>query len=330
MIYKKFLLKSLLFIALVVATVETTFRLNPFNQQEFEEDYSATIIDKHRRLDSLKSSKIVLIAGSNFAYGINSELIEKAFNRPVVNMAIHYSLGTDFMLRQLENKLNKGDIVVMGFEYIADSKGDITEKMLAERYYPKAKNWYEFDNIYEEINQQIQFRISTFRRILTKLTSPKPLKPSIEDTTSLFFRGGVNQYGDLVSHLNNPSLSVIPNVEINDKKKMTEPINDMNRFTQKMKAKGVSCFYSYPSYGQSSYKTDKPILDKMDVELHQKGEFIILGKMQDFIYPDSLLQDMVFHLNAKGREIRTQQVIELLKPFLPASAQPIADTQRGH
>lgn len=319
MIYKKILLKTLLFILLVVGSVEITYRLNPFDKQEFEEDYSATIIDKHHRLDSLKSPKIVLIAGSNFAYGINSELIEKAFNRPVVNMAIHYSLGTDFMLRQLENKLNRGDIVIMGFEYIADSKGDITEKMLAERYYPEANNWYEFDNIYEEVNQQIQFRISTFRRILTKLTSPKPVKPTIEDTTSFFFRSGVNQYGDLVSHLNNPSLSVIPNVEINDKKEMTEPIRDMNRFTQKMKSKGVSCYYTYPSYGKSSYKTDKPILDKMDAELHKKGRFVILGKMQDFVYPDSLLQDMVFHLNAKGRDIRTNQIIELLKPYLSKS-----------
>jgi hypothetical protein len=310
---KNFILKSFIFIALITGSVELLFRFNPYRAYDFEHDYSATIIDKHNRLKSLKSPKIVLIAGSNYAYGINSELIEKAFNRPVVNMAIHYSLGSDFMLRQLEDNLQKGDIVIMGFEYIVDSKGDTNEKLLAEYYYPEASNWIQFDSLIVAAKARTHFRVSTYKKLINRLLRRGDIVPSVEDTTSYFFRRGINQYGDLISHLNNPPLRSFPDAKIDTSTSMKSAIKDMNQFTIKMAKKGVKCYYSYPCFGQYSYKEDAAALQKIDKELRTLGKFEILGKMQDFIYPDSLLQDMVFHLNTKGREVHTHKVIDLLK-----------------
>lgn len=309
---KQFILKSILFVLLIVGSIELLFRFNPYRAYDFENDYSATIIDKHTRLKSLKSPKIILIAGSNYAYGINSERIEKAFNRPVVNMAIHYSLGSDFMLKQLEENLNKGDIVIMGFEYIVDSKGDTNEKLLAEYYYPEAKNWIHFDSPIVEVKARTHFRVSAYKKLINRLLRQGDIEPKVEDSTSYFFRKGINQYGDLISHLNNPPLKSFPNAKIDEKTSMKSAIKDMNSFTAKMAQKGVKCYYSYPTFGQFSYKEDALALKKIDNELRTLGKFEILGRMQDFIYPDSLLQDMVFHLNARGREIHTQKIIDLL------------------
>jgi hypothetical protein len=310
---KQFILKSILFIVLIVGSIELLFRFNPYRAYDFEHDYSATIIDKQTRLKSLKSPKIVLIAGSNYAYGINSELIEKAFNRPVVNMAIHYSLGSAFMLKQLEENLHKGDIVIMGFEYIVDSKGDTNEKLLAEYYYPEAKNWIHFDSLIVEAKARTHFRVSAYKKLINRVLRRGDIRPMVEDSTSYFFRKGINQYGDLISHLNNPPLKIFPNAKIDEKNSMKSAIKDMNDFTSKMAQKGVKCYYSYPCFGQFSYKEDATTLKKIDDELQTLGRFEILGKMQDFIYPDSLLQDMVFHLNAQGRDIHTKKIIGLLK-----------------
>jgi hypothetical protein len=310
---KQFILKSILFIVLIVGSIELLFRFNPYRAYDFEHDYSATIIDKQTRLKNLKSPKIVLIAGSNYAYGINSELIEKAFNRPVVNMAIHYSLGSAFMLKQLEENLHKGDIVIMGFEYIVDSKGDTNEKLLAEYYYPEAKNWIHFDSLIVEAKARTHFRVSAYKKLINRVLRRGDIRPMVEDSTSYFFRKGINQYGDLISHLNNPPLKTFPNAKIDEKNSMKSAIKDMNDFTSKMAQKGVKCYYSYPCFGQFSYKEDATTLKKIDDELQTLSRFEILGKMQDFIYPDSLLQDMVFHLNAQGRDIHTKKIIGLLK-----------------
>ncbi len=304
---------GVLIVLLTVASVELLFRFNPYRDFDFEYDYSATIIDKHERLKSLKSPKIVLIAGSNYAYGINSELIEKAFNRPVVNMAVHYSVGSDFMLSQLEDYLNEGDIVIMGFEYIVNSRGDVNEKLLAEYYYPEAKNWLHFDSLFVELKARTHFRVTSYKRLINRMIRRNEIIPTVEDSTSYFFRKGINQYGDLIAHLNNPPLKSFPNAKIDEKTSMKSTIKDMNDFTLKMAKKGVKCYYSYPCFGQYSYKEDSIALSQIDNELRTLGRFKVLGKMNDFIYPDSLLQDMVFHLNAKGREVHTKKLIDELE-----------------
>ena len=310
---KVFIFKVLLLGLFTLGTIELLYQFNPYAERNLEVSYTASIIEKYKRLQSLPSPKIVLIAGSNFAYGINSEIIEKSFQKPVVNMAMHYDYGTDFMLRQIQNELHVGDTVIMGFEYIIETQGNIGEKIQMAKIFPKANEWFDYKDIVQYIRENAVVRISNLRLTIERLSSGEEVNPSVEDTTSIFFRKAINQYGDLISHLNNPSLKTIPPAVINDKVSMHLAIADMNAFYEKMKKKGVKVYYSYPSYAKSSYDSDQIIINKLNNEFKQEARFPILGKLQDFVFADSLCQDMVYHLNAKGRDIRTQKLIDLLK-----------------
>jgi hypothetical protein len=310
---KVFIFKIFLLGLFTLGTIELLYQFNPYAERNLEISYTASIIEKYKRLESLPSPKIVLIAGSNFAYGINSEMIEKSLQKPVVNMAMHYDYGTDFMLRQIQNELYAGDTVIMGFEYIIETQGDVGEKIQMAKIFPKANEWFDYKDIAEYIRENAIARISNLRLTLERIGSGEEAKPSIEDSTSIFFRKAINQYGDLVSHLNNPPLKTIPLAVINDKVSMNLAIADMNAFYKKMKKKGVKVYYSYPSYSQSSYEHDKAIINKLNTEFKQEARFPILGRLQDFVFADSLCQDMVYHLNAKGRNIRTRKLIDLLK-----------------
>lgn len=310
---KVFIFKIFLLGLFTLGTVELLYQFNPYAKKNLEISYTASIIEKYKRLQSLPSPKIVLIAGSNFAYGINSEMIEKSFQKPVVNMGIHYEYGTDFMLRQIQDELHAGDTVIMGFEYIVETEGAIGEKIQMAKIFPKANLWFDYKDITQYIRGNTIVRISNLKSTLKRLGSPEESQPAVEDTTNIFFRKAINQYGDLISHLNNPYLKHIPPAVINDKVSMHLAIADMNAFYEKMKKKGVKVYYSYPSYAQSSYQHDSTIINKLNNEFKQEARFPILGKLEDFVFADSLCQDMVYHLNAKGRDIRTQRLIDLLK-----------------
>lgn len=310
---KVFIFKIFLLGLFTLGTIELLYQFNPYAKSNLEISYTASIIEKYERLQSLPSPKIVLIAGSNFAYGINSEMIEKSLQKPVVNMAIHYEYGTDFMLRQIQNELHAGDTVIMGFEYIAETEGTIGEKIQMAKVFPKANEWFDYKDITQFIRGNTMVRISNLKSTLKRLVSAEEAQPTVEDTTNIFFRRAINQYGDLISHLNNPYLKHIPPAVINDKVSMHLAIADMNTFYEKMKKKGVKVYYSYPSYAQSSYEHDHVIINKLNKEFKQEARFPILGKLPDFVFADSLCQDMVYHLNAKGRDIRTQKLIDLLK-----------------
>ncbi len=310
---KQFLFKALLLSILTLGTVEAVFHFNPYNKHDLETSYNAIIIDKYKRLQETPSPKIVLIAGSNFAYGINSKLIADSLQKPVVNMAIHYDYGTKFMFKQISPELHKGDTVIMGFEYIIESEGNKSEQLLMARYFPKAKEWMEFEDIFEEIRENSQLRIKTFKTVLERLLKNKTITFKVSDTTSVFFRGASNEYGDLVSHFNNPRMKVIPRAILSDKVSLKDAIADMNAFHQEMQKRGVKVFFVYPTYSKANYDLDKPIIDKFQKEYKKYAQFPILGKPTDFVFADSLYHDMAYHLTQKGGEIRTQKIIQLVR-----------------
>jgi hypothetical protein len=65
---EQILFKILFLTCLTWGTVETVFYFDPYKKHDLETSYNAVIIDKYKRLQDTPSPKIVLIAGSNFAY----------------------------------------------------------------------------------------------------------------------------------------------------------------------------------------------------------------------------------------------------------------------
>lgn len=309
---KQFLCKALLLSILSWGTVEAIFCFDPYKKHDLETSYNAVIIDKYKLLQETPSPKIVLIAGSNFAYGINSKLIADSLQKPVINMAIHYDYGVKFMLNQISSELRKGDTVIMGFEYIIESEGNKNEQLLMARYFPKAKEWIKFDDIFEVIGENGQLRINTFKTILERLYKNKEINYQISDTTSVFFRGATNEYGDLISHYNNPPMKSIPRAILSDKVSLKDAIDDMNVFYETMKLKDIKVYFVYPTYSEKNYSLDKKIIDKYQKEYDKYAKFPILGTPSDFVFADSLYHDMAYHLTEKGGEIRTQKIIQLL------------------
>lgn len=309
---KQFLFKALLLLIFSWGTVEAIFCFDPFKNHDLETSYNAVIIDKYKRLQETPSPKIVLIAGSNFAYGINSKLIADSLQKPVVNMAIHYDYGTKFMLNQISNELRQGDTVIMGFEYIIESKGNKSEQLLMARYFPKAKEWIRFDDFFEEIRENGQMRINIFKTVLERIYKNEEMSYQISDTTSVFFRGATNEYGDLISHYNNPSIKPIPRAILSDKVSLKDAIDDMNVFYEAMKSKDIKVYFVFPTYSEKNYAFDKKIIDKYQKEYDKYAKFPILGTPSDFVFADSLYYDMAYHLTEKGGEIRTQKIIQML------------------
>ncbi len=80
---------------------------------QFTYDYTASIIDKMSRLDSLDSPKVIILGDSNVAFGFRSDAIEQTLGMPVVNMGVHKGTGNYFNDNAAHMNVGKGDIVVL-------------------------------------------------------------------------------------------------------------------------------------------------------------------------------------------------------------------------
>lgn len=304
---KKFLVKLVVF-SLIVSAVILYFSINFKRKFDIKTDYLAAIIDKETRLNSLDSNRLILVGGSNLAFGINGEMIESKLPVKVANLGLHAGLSLEFMINEVRHLMKKGDMVILTFEYplyLDSFEPDIDLIQFTQQIYPKAKQYYHFSP-----KQMITARYEKFK---------KYFQPDIYQIDSVFNRQLFDKYGDNTGHLNKkPLANLIDRKPINIIK-TGKSINILKPFEQECKKEGIRVFISYPTYSKTEYTgKNKERLDALDVDLREKlPDIVFLNRPEEEMYDDTLFYDTIYHLNAQGREKRTIALIENLKAYLP-------------
>ena len=125
----KFTLK-LFFIAVIpILLIDGIRRADLAFNPSAKNAYLATFIDKMHLLDSVPSPRLILMSGSSVAFGVDSDLLSNELEIPVVNAALHFKLGTHFLMQQLKSTVRKGDIVLISMEYVMTSHGKYEEQL---------------------------------------------------------------------------------------------------------------------------------------------------------------------------------------------------------
>jgi hypothetical protein len=110
---KKFCLKLFLHFGLPILGMGGLIFLLPYP----ENTYNLAILDKHRLLAAAESPKLVLVGGSNVAFGVDSAAIRERLYIPVVNMGVTINFGLGRILDDVSPFLNPGDTLLVIPEY---------------------------------------------------------------------------------------------------------------------------------------------------------------------------------------------------------------------
>ena len=275
--------------------------------------YLAAIIDKMHLLDSIPAPRLILMSGSSMAFGVDSDLLSKELEIPVINASLHYKLGSRFMMDELKASVKKGDIVLLTLEYVITSEGDFNEKLMAADFYLPARNWLHFASFSEGTGAYALHRLADFKLLLGELWSGTRYKQiDINDTTSIFFRKCFAKNGDLLGHLNNPQPKFdVPEISVDVE--FSRQIKDLNDFEVFAKKKGVTVFFTFPSYVESGYEKNMAVIKKIEQQYRDNLHFTILGSSENSVMDDVFFYDSVFHPNIRGRKIFSSRLIQLLE-----------------
>jgi len=302
-----FILRSLFFLILFC----TVTGMLSFVPKNYSNDYLSGIVQKHARLDSITSPRIIFAAGSNTAFGIDSKRIEETYSTPVVNLSLHAGLGTTFILEELKSVIDSGDIVLLSLEYFL-GEGSTELKKLTSDFYPEASGYYHLSKS-NRLFMELESIRTNIRKKLRNLLNPRtPLRKTV------YSKDSFNKYGDVISHLDKVWGKRITNsTKINYRK--WDGIEKINQFSVYANKKNTSVFYLFPTLMQSEYLKMQTDIDQLKDDLHRDLDVEILNQPSNFVYPDSLYFDTVYHLNKQGRIKRTDDLIVLLnnsKEFL--------------
>lgn len=303
---QKFFIKSVIFL-LLIASVVFYFSANFKRKYDPKTDYLATLIDKEARLNSLDSNRLIFVGGSNLAFGVNSALIESKLPLKVANLGLHAGLSLAFMINEVSLLMKKGDRIVLIPEYplyLDSFNPDIDLIQFTKEIYPPAEQYYHFTP-----KELLESRYEKFR---------KYFYPDEYRVDPVFNRKMFDKYGDNLGHLNkNPSVHLVDRKPIGliD---IENSISILKRFSKKCKKEGVRVFISYPPYPKTEYVgKNKERIDGLDQKLRANlSNIVFLDRPSNYIFADSLFYDTIYHLHKKGRDVRTNLLINDLRKHL--------------
>ncbi len=305
---KRFLLRIVAFGVAMVALLVLTLVLNPAGPENY---YRAFWIKKNLISNVNRDSSIVIVGGSNVAFGFNSVSISEKTGIPVINTGLNAGLGLKCIVEETFPFLKDGDILIFSPEYDHFVKyGAYGWTSFVEllclgnwAYLPKMcmRQWITVGkNIPKVISNRVDYRIlNTF-----------PFKKEIPATYKI---SAFNNNGDIVAHWGeNHTL-----LKIDVQKKDPQAIN--NHFIGwltvrlcEIMERGVKIVMLPPVLAATEYINREDEINSIDSALRQECiPFICAPK--EMVYPDSLFYDTFYHLDSLGAAIHSADLVRLLK-----------------
>lgn len=277
---------------------------------QYLNNYQAALIDKNERLCSIDEAKIVLVGNSNWAFGVDSKMLEEAMGMPVVNMGMHGGIGNVFNEQAATQNVHEGDIVILSYSNFNDGDA-IKNPELA---------WITIEN---HMSLWKYIRKEDWPAMIKAY--PTYLKDCLDlwsqgignmDSGTEYSRLQFNEYGDNIYDrpgliVDEEGLSEVHVPEIGD-----ATIDRINALNQTLTSQGAILLVSpYPT-PVTSYTPDREKYIQFSDAIEEKVNCPLIARYEDYFMDKELFYNTYLHLNNEGRIIRTQMLIDDLKRYL--------------
>jgi hypothetical protein len=271
----------------------------------------ASILDKHERLQHAGSPKLVFVGGSSLALGLDSELIHAKTNLPVVNMGLNGGLGLRYMLEEVKPDIGPGDMIIISPEY-EHWYGSLLDGDLNLLWVMQIRPAFiKFLSSRAQLAILLKYLPEFMQEKFLELLPAKP--------DPVYNRAAFNQYGDFVNHLTLSAPAHLNGIKrLEDEAYNPQTPAVIRAFTAFAKQRGASVVYMFPPLAQTqfAFKDNQQAIQHLYTEIKKLPDLTVVGTPEDFVFPDNLFFDTVYHLHAAGRTIRSERVVTTLLEVL--------------
>lgn len=310
---RTFLKKAGLFFLILFFLFGSIFYItNRFYPDEPKNNYMAAMIDKHAALLAAGSPKMIAAGGSNTAFSFRAELTAEAIGIPVINLGLNAGLGLNFILNELEDVAEEGDLVLLFITYFETIEGTYNLQLHTAEHYPRASRYFplRLNQIFYEQVRVTRFRFTDIiRSIIRSRTLPTASDPDPVKFT-YYTRDNFNPFGDFTGHYTLPSAELEP---LLFEYRFWPGIDILNDFHQRAEERGFHLFYLFPAIPESDFHQNRSVLEQHFQDMTEYLTIPILNRPDTFVYPDSLFFDTAYHMTQKGAKKHTEEVILLLE-----------------
>ena len=305
-LFLKYLIGILVISAIIINIVFFGIVLTP--KDIFHSTFHSVIQDKFRILKETNQPKIIFVAGSSGAFGLNQKLLEEATGYKVANLALHIGFGPLFYTELSKANINKGDIVLLGYEDGWYKKGafdkigvdlvmsGIDNHIDLYRYIPP-KVWPQIlGYVFHYANKKISYKLDAkgYSRKWFDSNTGQMIYPRKGYFHIATYRSKLDSYGNF-----NVKDIVISNDVI-------EYMRDYKKFVE---SRGARVFFVCAPHFESAMKCTIQDYKKLKQQEEEKIGISFISNQKDYVLPSVLLYDTIYHCNDRGEKYRTKLLI---------------------
>lgn len=270
--------------------------------------YTSSLIDKVDRLCAITEPKIILVGNSNVSFGMDSALLEETMGMPVVDLGLQGALGNAFHEGIAKLNIQQGDIVVVShIDYADDDKlNDAALAWITVEKNPRLlqilrpKDWIPMLRAYPN------YAFNCFVRWQQGWNT-------IPEGTS-YIREGVNEYGDFINRIGEESATYpFQAGELTVPQVGDACIARMNQLNEYVLGKGAQMVVSFAPIADGEFTPDREGYHAFAEELESRLDCPVISEIDDYFFSYDCFYDTIYHLNAKGARLRTEQLIRDLQ-----------------
>ncbi len=263
---------------------------------------------KYELLYTAKGRKVLVINGSNTAYGLDSVFLMDSldFDATVVNFGFNWNVPTLMQMEIAERFASPGDILLLAPEMAEAQFGGVKSYTTM---------WQLFESCYEAVSYM---NIQNYTGVLDTFSSFNQTRKSMTARSYEDYVKDVNIYGDYTifrkAQAADYNYTGQPNLDFNRASYLTDQrVERMNAMFDSYRDKGCYVWMSFSSINQnglSAQSKDAAYRAAWVEALTAKLHVTIISVLDDYIYPGDYFFDSNFHLSTEATKIRTAKLAE--------------------
>jgi len=275
----------------------------------YRESYYAQLPAMYQRLKEAVGPKIVVVGGSNVAFGLDSALMErllaeKGFDYTVCSFGLYAAVGTSAMLELSEDTLGEGDIVILAFEPTSET---MSTYFGATAFLKCMENAPELilklsrakqDALIGNYLSYVQERYDIFTSGLLPQVQGVYAKASFNDRCDMIF----DRPGNIMSLGYDTAAPVdLAGVTI-----AADFVEQVNEYCQKARRAGAQVYLSFSPVNRTALVGEEQEAVRTFFELcNTTFDCPVISDQRSYIMDSGWFYDTNFHLNSAGAVVRT-------------------------
>lgn len=282
---------------------------------QYSETYYAALGKQYDRLCSTEGEKVIVVGGSNIAFGLDSELFESLYGSPSIAFGLYGSLGVKVMMDLSKADIGKGDIVVLAPEISAEA----TSLYFGAESVLKATEGRLDILAHVGRDNFKDLAAAAWGFATTKLKNVRTNEKF--DLQGVYRNVCVNDYGEIGKKLFPREGNILATGYLNDVVNYStadisqEFIDYVNDYVAYCKRRGATVYYSFSPVNARAVRWDslREDTEKYYAFLSEKLDCEVISDPLDYVYDYRYFYDTNFHLNDSGAVLRTVQLVRDLK-----------------